>query len=228
MHTDIFKQASDMVNACEVGSFSALDENGYPNVATRSRVKSNGIMEIYFSTDTSGNMANSILRNAKSSVCFRTDGDNISLVGKSEIVTDMAVKKNLWLDWFINHFSGGVEDPEYCVIKFTTERVSMWVDRKVYKFSIDEITEITSRCGLMCNSCDFKEPNNCKGCIASNGNPFYGKCPIAHCAQEKGLLHCGQCDEMPCDNLRDYSCGDSEHSDHPKGARLDVLRMWAR
>ncbi|GAU78152.1 pyridoxamine 5'-phosphate oxidase family protein [Fusibacter sp. 3D3] len=142
MYKDIFKKASDMVNHCEVGYFSVLDVNGYPSVATRSNVKSNGITEIFFSTGTSGDMASSVMRNSKTAVCFRNEGDNISLIGQSEVVTDMGIKKSLWVDWFIDHFPGGVEDPEYCVVRFTTERVSMWVDRKVYKFDMDEITGI--------------------------------------------------------------------------------------
>ncbi len=223
---NIYKKASDIVNQCEEGYFSVIDEMGYPKVATRSNVKPLGIMGGYFSSGTSGHLIQSIRQNPKSSVCFHKGADNITLIGVSEIVEDLEMKKMVWVDWFINHFTKGIEDPEYGVVRFKTERVSMWIDQQVYQFEMDEIRQVTSRCGLMCNSCEWKEPNQCTGCIESNGMPFYGTCKIAACAQAKGLTHCGECSEMPCEDLKDYSCGHSEHSDHPKGARLDVLRMW--
>lgn len=225
---NIYKQASDIINGCSEGYVACIDEEGYPKVATRSNFKPNGLLGGFFSTGTSGHLAKSIEMNPKMSVCYHSGRDNITLIGKGEIVTDMGLKKELWADWFINHFPGGPEDPEYCVIRFRAERASLWMDYKEHRFEISELAQVTSRCGLMCNSCEFKEPNDCKGCIASNGNPFYGSCHIAACAQGKGLNHCGECSEMPCDALHQYSCGDSEHCDNPKGARLDVLRMWQR
>lgn len=224
---NVYKQASDIVSICTEGQFAIIDENGYPKVATRSCIKATGINELYFSSNVSGHLIQSILNNPKSSVCFEKDGNNITLVGTAQLVNDPEVKKNLWLDWFINHYPGGLDDPDYGIIKFTTEYVSLWMDRKVYKFDVADLKQITSRCGLMCNSCEWKVPNNCKGCIASSGNPFYGTCRIATCAQEKELLHCGLCDEMPCELLKEFSCGDGEHCDIPKGARIEVLKMWA-
>lgn len=84
---------------------------------------------------------------------------------------------------------------------------------------------VETRCGLICETCMYREPNHCKGCIATMGNPFHGQCPVAVCAQEKGLAHCGQCPEMPCELLSQYSC-DPVHGDTPPGARIAVCRMW--
>ncbi len=85
---------------------------------------------------------------------------------------------------------------------------------------------VQSRCGLLCNECDYREECNCGGCIETNGHPFHGECPVATCCQGKGYTHCGQCPDMPCEQLRTYSCDDKEHGDNPPGARLGVLRYW--
>ena len=87
---------------------------------------------------------------------------------------------------------------------------------------------VESRCGLLCSACQFKATHGCKGCVETMGNPFYGSCPIAACCQDRGYAHCGNCPDMPCQALYDYSCGDGEHCDKPKGARLEVLRQWSR
>jgi Uncharacterized stress protein (general stress protein 26) len=118
---NVYKQASDIVSKCTEGQFAIIDENGYPKVATRSCIKVTGINEAYFSSNVSGHLIQSILNNPKSSVCFEKDGNNITLVGKTKLVTDFEVKKDLWLDWFVNHYPGGFDDLDYGIIKFETE-----------------------------------------------------------------------------------------------------------
>lgn len=86
---------------------------------------------------------------------------------------------------------------------------------------------IDTRCGLRCQTCEYKDPFHCKGCIETNGHPFHGECPVAICCQEKGYLHCGECPDIPCEQLKQYSC-DKEHGDTPCGARIEQCRRWAR
>ena len=136
---DIEKKVSEIVNKCSEGYFAVIDEQGYPKVATRSNIEPQGISGGYFSSSLSGHLIKSIIKEAKTSVCFQKDGDNITLIGKSELVTDEETKKALWQDWFINHYPGGIDDPEYGIIRFKTERVSLWVGSQVYKFSIEDL-----------------------------------------------------------------------------------------
>lgn len=226
MNANILKKAFDLVDSVENGYFAHMDSDGFPHVATRSKISSKGIEEFYFATDTSGSMATGISKDSRASICLRKDNNNVTVIGEAVIVTDQAVKESLWLDWFINHFPLGPSDPEYCIIKFITKKVSLWVDGEIAKFSMEEARRVTSRCGLLCQTCEWKEPYHCNECITSMGHPFHGECPIAICCQDRGFIHCGQCPEMPCSKLYEYSCGEGEHCDKPKGARLDVLKMW--
>ncbi|MBQ2955973.1 MAG: hypothetical protein IJE08_05880 [Clostridia bacterium] len=89
----------------------------------------------------------------------------------------------------------------------------------------DAAPVIDTRCGLSCAECTYRESCGCGGCIATNGHPFHGECPVAQCCQEKGWVHCGQCDAFPCELLTQYSC-DPEHGDNPPGARIEVCRAW--
>ena len=83
--------------------------------------------------------------------------------------------------------------------------------------------EFPSSCGINCDECEYKEKVNCPGCIAAKGQMFWGKCELAMCCVEKGLQHCGQCSEFPCDKLREYSY-DKEHGDN--GQRIRNLEQW--
>ena len=40
---------------------------------------------------------------------------------------------NHWGDWMLDHFPGGVEDPEYCVLKFTSTSATYWIDNVFVK-----------------------------------------------------------------------------------------------
>ncbi|MCL2188526.1 MAG: Type 1 glutamine amidotransferase-like domain-containing protein [Defluviitaleaceae bacterium] len=91
-------------------------------------------------------------------------------------------------------------------------------------------TPILSRCGLCCDTCEYRESHSCGGCIATNGNPFHGECPIAQCCQRKELTHCGECNIIPCADLYEYSYTNPEHdaeSDKPQGKRVEQCRKWA-
>ncbi|MDD2649007.1 MAG: DUF3795 domain-containing protein [Eubacteriales bacterium] len=81
--------------------------------------------------------------------------------------------------------------------------------------------EIDTYCGLSCKDCTFREQCGCKGCIATGGKPFHGKCDVAECAVKKQVTFCGSCESFPCEILKSYSF-DKEHGDN--GARIENCR----
>ena len=80
-------------------------------------------------------------------------------------------------------------------------------------------------CGAYCGICEWKEKTNCPGCQACRGDMFYGECIVAECCHGKGLLHCGLCPDIACEDLQ-------QAFDHPEhgdcGERLANLRNWAK
>lgn len=84
---------------------------------------------------------------------------------------------------------------------------------------------IDTRCGLKCDGCEYKESCGCGGCIATEGHPFHGECPVARCCQDRGYAHCGECADIPCQLLVSYS-SDPVNGDHPAGGRIrECLRQ---
>lgn len=77
------------------------------------------------------------------------------------------------------------------------------------------LVEFDTYCGLSCKDCKYKETANCGGCIATQGNPFNGKCEVAECAKSRGKRFCGECENIPCDILKRYSF-DKEQGDNGK------------
>lgn len=72
-----------------------------------------------------------------------------------------------------------------------------------------------------CTRCRFAEENDCPGCM--QGQLFEDEeCEVYSCCAEKGIEHCGQCGDFPCDTLKAISY-DKETGDG--GAR--ILRLKA-
>ena len=82
---------------------------------------------------------------------------------------------------------------------------------------------IESRCGLLCGSCAYRESMGCAGCVNIQ-RPFWGEaCPVKSCCEGRGLTHCGQCGEFPCQLLHGFAY-DPQQGDN--GARLVQCQKW--
>lgn len=132
MNEEIIARAADIIRAQteqdEKGycTLALIGPDGYPTTSTISISKSDGIKWLTFCTglgakDERINFCN------KASVCLNSLDYHISLVGTIEIITSPEVKKEMWYPPLSNHFTG-YDDPNYCVLKFTTERYNLLVD----------------------------------------------------------------------------------------------------
>ncbi len=84
---------------------------------------------------------------------------------------------------------------------------------------------VESRCGILCDECEYKEKTGCKGCINIE-KPFWGeKCPVKSCCEEKGNIHCGMCSEFPCELLNQYAYDENQGDN---GKRIVQCRCWKK
>jgi hypothetical protein len=82
---------------------------------------------------------------------------------------------------------------------------------------------IESRCGILCSRCKYKDEVGCAGCINID-KPFRGdSCPVKHCCERQGTLHCGLCSDFPCALLNEFAY-DKEQGDG--GLRIEQCRLW--
>lgn len=84
---------------------------------------------------------------------------------------------------------------------------------------------IQSRCGILCDECEYRESMNCKGCVTMD-KPFWGEaCAVKSCCENKGLEHCGQCNSFPCKTLNEFAY-DKEQGDN--GKRIEQCKAWQK
>jgi general stress protein 26 len=134
MNQEIIRRAGEVIAAKTgyVGGgmegyavLALIDEQGYPTASTFTIAKADGIIWITFATSPDSNKAVRISKCNRAGVCIASSGYNITLVGTVEIVTDADTKKDLWFEPMSEMWSGP-DDPKFCVLRFNTERYSLF------------------------------------------------------------------------------------------------------
>lgn len=124
------EKAEAMLQRCEVVVLTSINKEGYPRPVPMSKINSDGISVIWMATGLNSVKTKDFLANPKAGVCFQEQGNSVALTGEVEIITDNAIKKELWQDWFIEHFTEGATDPNYVLIKFVAQHATYWIDGK--------------------------------------------------------------------------------------------------
>ena len=132
-------KAASIMKAAKEATIATVDENGFPSASTISSIKTDGLKIVWFATGLKSGKVSRLSKNNKCSVCYCDGRNNVTLQGTVEILTDPDIKRQLWVDWFINHFPGGVEDATYCILKFVAKSVVLWVDSQTEELELSDI-----------------------------------------------------------------------------------------
>jgi general stress protein 26 len=131
MNQEIIKRAGEIIQK-NTGEdtycvLALIDLDSYPTASTITASKADGIRWVTFCTGLGGTRTERIKGCNQASICFNAPDYNITLVGTIEVCTEPNMKKEMWYDGLSNHFSGP-EDPNYCVLRFHTQRYNLLVD----------------------------------------------------------------------------------------------------
>ena len=137
---DTIKTIGGIIDKSSISMIGSVDGEGFPNMkAMLTPRKRNGIKEIYFSTNTSSMRVKQYLENPKASIYFfdKRFFRGVMLKGKMEVLTDSKSKTEIWREGDEIYYSKGVTDPDYCVLKFTTENGRYYSNFKSEVFLVD-------------------------------------------------------------------------------------------
>lgn len=126
----IKEKAAILLQNCETVILTSVNEEGYPRPVPMSKTKAEGITTVWMATGNGSVKAKDFRSNPKAGLCYFAEGNSVSLTGEVEIVTDPAIKQELWQDWFYAHFTQGPNDPEYILLKFTAHHATLWIDHE--------------------------------------------------------------------------------------------------
>jgi general stress protein 26 len=143
--SEIMNEIMELVNGSNTAVVSSVDENGYPNAKQMFKVKHDGIRTFWFSTNTSSMRVQQFRNNAKASIYFTGHMNGLMLLGNMEICTDWESREMLWSDGCEVYYPLGVDDPDYCVLKFTAETGNYYKDLVKHLFSVGEFDGVRSK-----------------------------------------------------------------------------------
>ena len=112
----------NMADKCGTVFMSYIDDEGFPvtKAMLKPRVRE-GIQVFWFHTNTSSNKVKFFRENPKASIYFvdKRFFRGVSLIGTVEVLEDQESKRQIWLEGDTMYYPLGVDDPDYCVLKFT-------------------------------------------------------------------------------------------------------------
>lgn len=115
-----------LIEKAGVAIISSVDREGFPNTkAMLPPRKREGLKEFYFTTNTSSMRVGQYRKNGKACIYFfdRRFYRGVMLVGTMEVLVDPETKAMIWRDGDEMYYPLGVTDPDYCVLKFTADKM---------------------------------------------------------------------------------------------------------
>lgn len=122
------EKATCLLSQCENVTLVSIDANGYPRPVQMSKIQTHSFNEVWMATSNTSVKVNDFRQNNKAGLCYDHYGDGVALRGHIEIITDDAIRKALWQEWFIHHFSGGPTDPDYVLLHFIGTEATFWIN----------------------------------------------------------------------------------------------------
>jgi general stress protein 26 len=111
-----------LIDKQAVSFVASVDKDGFPNMkAMLPPRKREGIRRFWFTTNTSSMRTAQYRENPKAGIYFydKRFFRGVMLKGSMEVLTDAESKEMIWRDGDTMYYSGGVSDPDYCVLRFT-------------------------------------------------------------------------------------------------------------
>ena len=124
MMRDAVKTIGNLIDKNGTGVISSIDEDGFPNTkAMLPPRKREGIKYFWFSTNTSSMRVSQYRENPKACIYFfdKRFYRGVMLKGTMEVLEDAQSKEMIWQKGDTLYYPKGVTDPDYCVLRFTTQ-----------------------------------------------------------------------------------------------------------
>jgi Uncharacterized stress protein (general stress protein 26) len=110
---------------------SSVGEGGSPRSSIVTKLRADGFSTIYFAAPADSHKVQNFRQNPSASVCYYSNCDSITLMGKIEFIEDAALKHQLWLECQKKSHYSGVNEYDFCPMRFTTVEATFWIANRL-------------------------------------------------------------------------------------------------
>ncbi len=141
-----------LIEKAETSCLTTIDSNGFPEVRAMLNLRNRTLwpslaavfdgherdLLMYYSTNTSSAKVAQIKTNPKGSVyfCDPAHSHGLMLAGTIEIVTDQQLKRRIWQDGWEVYYPGGVNDPDYSLLRLSPTFAKGWTGQAPFGFKL--------------------------------------------------------------------------------------------
>jgi pyridoxamine 5'-phosphate oxidase len=127
-----------LVDRSDIAILATIDDVGHPDARAVMKVEAEGLESLWFTTNTSSEKVVHLGGNPKACVYFvdleRWEG--LTLLGTAEVLRDGPSRERLWREGFERYYPGGVNDPDYSVVRFTGKRAKYYHGLRKMSFDL--------------------------------------------------------------------------------------------
>lgn len=128
--SELIEKAEKLIAECATVTIASVNSDGFPRPVPMAKGETEGCYIVWMATGADSVKVADFSRNPKAGLCYDKGGASVCLRGTVEIITDDAIRKEKWQDWYINHFPGGPADPNYVLLRFTGTEATIWIDHE--------------------------------------------------------------------------------------------------
>ena len=146
----IIKRSGEILKLIESSKnavLTSIDEEGFPNARMMFARVHEGVRTHYFTTNVSSHHTNQLIANPKACVYYFNTiyYKGLTLMGTVEVCNDFKTREKLWQPGDERYYPNGIEDEDYCVLKFTVERGRYYYGMGGFTFTLDELEEVINK-----------------------------------------------------------------------------------
>lgn len=120
MEKALMKDVTGLVERSRFVVVCSVGEGAYPAAKAMINMEHDGLGTFYLSTNLSSRRAQCFLKDHRACLYFHDmDFHGLMLTGDMEVRTDRELRERLWREGNEIYYPTGVDDPDYCVLKFT-------------------------------------------------------------------------------------------------------------
>lgn len=136
---DAQKTVGNIADKQKIAYIATVGEDGMPGIrAMLAPRKREGIRTFYLTTNASSRHVAQYRQNPAACLyfCDQRFYRGVALTGQMEVLEDAAAKHMLWQQGDTMYYPGGVDDPDYCVLRFTAQSGRYYSNFKNEDFDI--------------------------------------------------------------------------------------------